>query len=87
MRYSLVTSSTSASGFSNGGFYGMNIQAQNYTGSFFYRPLTGASAAGNKLNVGFHDATGQTTYGMTTIDVAKAPINNWFLFFVHYSSL
>jgi hypothetical protein len=44
MRYSFITSSTFASGFRNGGFYGMNIQAQNYTGSFFYRPLTGASA-------------------------------------------
>jgi alpha-N-arabinofuranosidase len=26
------------------------------------------------------DATDQTTYGMTTIDVSKAPINNWFSF-------
>jgi hypothetical protein len=41
MRYSLITTSTS-SGFRNGGFYGMNIQAQNYTARFFYRPLAGA---------------------------------------------
>ena len=80
MRYSLITNSTSASGFRNGGFYGMNIQAQNYTASFFYRPLAGASVAGGKLNIGFSDSTGQTTYGISTIDVSKAPVDIWFNF-------
>jgi alpha-N-arabinofuranosidase len=78
MRYSLTASSTTVSGVRNGGFYGINIQAQNYTGSFYYRSLPGASIAGSKLNVGFSDATGQMTYGLTTVDVSKAPVNNWF---------
>jgi alpha-N-arabinofuranosidase len=80
MRYSLTTNSTSASGFRNGGFRGMNIQAQNYTASFYYRPLARASVAGGKLNVGLSDSMGQTTYGMSTIDVSKAPVNMWFYF-------
>jgi alpha-N-arabinofuranosidase len=80
VRYSLVTSSTSASGFKNVGFYGMNIQAQNYTTSFFYRSLGGAYAAGGKLSIGFRDSTGQVTYGVTTIDVSKAPVDSWFYF-------
>ena len=78
LRYSLVTSSTSASGFSNGGFYGMNLQAQNYIASFFYRPLSGASVANGKLYVGFSDSTGQVTYGISTVDVTKAPFDTWF---------
>jgi alpha-N-arabinofuranosidase len=75
-----MTSSTSASGFTNGGFYGMNIQAQNYTTSFFYRSLAGASVAGGKLNIGFNDSAGQTTYGISTVDVSKAPVGSWFYF-------
>jgi alpha-N-arabinofuranosidase len=77
MRYSLTTSSTSASGFRNGGFSGMNIQAQNYTASFFYRTLAGASVAGGKLNIGFSDSTGQTTYSISTVDVSSAPVGVW----------
>jgi hypothetical protein len=80
MRYSLTTNSTSASGFKNGGFRGMNIQAKNYTASFFYRSLPGASVADGKLNIGLSDSTGQTTYGISTIDVSKAPDNMWFYF-------
>jgi alpha-N-arabinofuranosidase len=78
MRYSLATTSTSPSGFQNGGFSGINVQAQNYTVSFFYRPLTGASIPGGKLNVGLSDSAGQTRYGVSAIDVSKAPLNSWF---------
>jgi alpha-N-arabinofuranosidase len=80
MRYSLINASTSASGFRNGGFYGMNILAQNYTASFFYRPLSGAYVEGGKLNIGLSDSTGQIIYGMSTIDVFKAPIDIWYYF-------
>jgi alpha-N-arabinofuranosidase len=83
MRYSLMTSSSSASGFTNGGFYGMNIQAQNYTASFFYRPLPGAYTAGNELKIGFSDSMVQIAYGISTIDVSKAPFNIW----SHFSSI
>jgi alpha-N-arabinofuranosidase len=58
----------------------MNIQAQNYTASFFYRPLTGASVTGGKLNVGLGDSAGQTSYGKSTIDVSNAPVNMWSYF-------
>jgi alpha-N-arabinofuranosidase len=77
MRYSLPTNSTSISGFRNGGFYGMNIQVENYTTSFFYRPLSGAYLTGGKLNIGFNDATGQVTYGTSTIDVSTARTGEW----------
>ena len=77
MRYSLLTTSTSSAGFKNGGFYGMNIQIRNYTASFFYRPLAGARVADAKLIIGFSDATGQTIYGTSTIDVSAATIDNW----------
>ena len=77
MRYTLTTSSTSASGFQNGGFYGMNIQAQTYVVNFFYRPLTGTTVAGGKLNVGLSDSTGQTKYGVSSVDVSAAQVNTW----------
>jgi alpha-N-arabinofuranosidase len=77
MRYSLATTSTSVSGFRNGGFYGMNIQVGNYTTSFFYRSLTGAHLTGGKLNIGFSDATGRTAYGTSTIDVSTATVGDW----------
>jgi alpha-N-arabinofuranosidase len=77
MRYSLVTSSTSVSGFRNGGFYGMNIQVQNYTANFFYRPLAGAHLTGGKLNIGFRDATDQTIYGTSTVNVSTATVGDW----------
>lgn len=77
MRYSLVTTSTSTSGFKNGGFYGMNIQIRNYSASFFYRPMAGAHVVDGKLIIGFSDATGQTIYGSSTINVSTAAIDNW----------
>ena len=85
MRYSLGTASTSASGVRNGGFYGINVQAQNYSASFFYRPLTGSSVAGGKLKVGLADSTGQTTYGVSTVDVSSAALNSWSQFSVNIS--
>jgi alpha-N-arabinofuranosidase len=80
VRYSLPTSSASGSGFRNGGFYGMNIQAHNYTASLYYRQLPGAHVAGDELNIGLSDSTGQTTYGLSTITVSNAPVNKWFYF-------
>jgi alpha-N-arabinofuranosidase len=80
MRFSLNTNATSASGFRNGGFYGINVQSQNYTASFYYRPLAGAYVAGSKLNIGLRDSSGQITYGNSTIDVSQAPVGNWFYF-------
>jgi alpha-N-arabinofuranosidase len=80
MRFSLPTSSASGSGFRNGGFYGMNIQAQNYTGSLYYRQLPRAHVAGGELNIGISDSTSHTMYGMTAIDVSNAPVNSWFYF-------
>ena len=77
MRFSLVTNSTTVSGFRNGGFYGINIQATNYTTSFFYRPLEGAYLVGGKLNIGFSDITGQSKYSTSTIDVSTAAIGEW----------
>ena len=58
----------------------MNIQVQNYTVSFYYRPTAGAYVAGGRINVGFTDASGQLTFGVTTIDVSKAPVGVWFNF-------
>jgi alpha-N-arabinofuranosidase len=85
MKYSLTSSSTSASGFRNGGFYGINVQAQNYTASFFYRPSTGASVGGGKLKVGLSDLTGQTIYGSSSIDVSNASVNTWSQFSLNIS--
>ena len=78
LRYSLFVNATSASGFRNMGFYGIAIQAQTYMTSFFYRPLAGAYIPGGNLTVGFSDSTGQVTYGLSKIDVSKAPVNAWF---------
>ena len=77
MRFTLAQTSTSVSGFKNAGFYGINIQAQNYIASFFYRPSAGAHVEGGQLKVGFRDGTGQTTYATSTIDVSNAPVNVW----------
>jgi alpha-N-arabinofuranosidase len=60
----------------------MNVQPQNYTASFYYRPSTEAYMPGGQLKIGFNDATGQVTYGITTVDVSKAPVNIWFNFIV-----
>ncbi|CAF4397896.1 unnamed protein product, partial [Rotaria sp. Silwood2] len=62
------------------GFYGINIQVQNYTASFFYRSLGEAYVAGGQLRIGFSDSTGQITYGISTIDVSIVPADNWFPF-------
>ena len=85
MRYSLSTSSTSASGFQNGGFYGMNIQIQTYAVNFYYRASTNAEVAGGKLNVGFSDSTGQTRYGVSLVDVSTAQTNTWTKFALNIS--
>ncbi|CAF1017895.1 unnamed protein product [Rotaria sp. Silwood1] len=63
LRYALITNSTLTSDFRNSGFYGMNIQARNYTARFFYRPLSGAYVASGKLNIGFSNSSGQIIYG------------------------
>ena len=80
LRYSLKKNSTLVSGFRNSGFYGMNIQARNYTARFYYRPLSGAYVAGGQLHIGLSDSTGQMIHGISTIDVFKAPVDIWFCF-------
>ncbi|CAF1113755.1 unnamed protein product [Rotaria sordida] len=80
LRYSLIEKSISPSGFRNNGFYGINIQAQNYTASFFYRALGEAYVPGGELSIGFSDSTGQIIYGISTIDVSVAPVDKWFPF-------
>ena len=77
MRFTIDVSSSAASGFSNGGFFGIKVQPQNYTASFFYRPLSSSSVAGGKLNVGFRDATNVTTYGSSSVDVSNAAVGVW----------
>ncbi len=85
LRYTLIQNSTVPSGFKNGGFYGINVQAQNYTASFYYKPLAGASVGGGKFNVGLSDLNGQTTYGVSTIDVSNASFNTWSQFSLNIS--
>ena len=86
MRYSLNATSSSSSGFRNGGFYGMNIGFANYSVSFFYRPLSGSSVGdGGRLTIGFSDRTGQTIYATTTITVSSAPLRNWSKFSLNLS--
>ncbi|CAF3417108.1 unnamed protein product [Rotaria sp. Silwood1] len=80
LRYALITNSTLTSDFRNSGFYGMNIQARNYTARFFYRPLSGAYVASGKLNIGFSNSSGQIIYGMSAIDVFKTLIDIGFYF-------
>lgn len=77
LRYTLAQNSTILSGFKNGGFYGINVQAQNYTASFYYKPLTGAYVTDGKLNIGLRDSTGQMTYGITTVDVSMCSVDVW----------
>jgi alpha-N-arabinofuranosidase len=77
LKFSLSSKSVAASGVTNIGFYGINIQAQIYNASFFYRPLVGASVSSNKLTVGLRDSTGRITYGMSIIDVSSALVSNW----------
>lgn len=76
----MAATATSVSGFRNAGFYGMNIQMQNYTASFYYRPTTGAYVAGGRITIRLSDTSGQLTFGLTTIDVSKAPVGVWFNF-------
>ncbi|CAF1345507.1 unnamed protein product [Adineta ricciae] len=80
MRFSINAQSNNISGFRNGGFAGINVAAQNYTASFFYRPLTNSYLPGNTLSIGFSDSTGQIIYAMQTVNVSKAPINQWYYF-------
>lgn len=77
MKVTIGAGSTTASGFGNGGFYGIRVQSQNYTVSFFYRSSQGSSVSAGKLTVGFRDGTGSTTFAKTTIDVSNAPPNVW----------
>jgi len=77
MKLTMSTSSSSAFGFTNNGFYGIKVQPQNYTVSFYYRPSSGASVAGGKLTVGFRDTSGQTTFANATVDVSNASIASW----------
>ena len=77
MNFSIKSQSSTVSGFYNTGFYGINVQAQTYQASFFYRPSPGALVTGNRLTVGFRDVTGQTTYGLSTVNVSAAIIGNW----------
>ncbi len=72
MKFSLGISSTASSDF--------NIAAVNYMESFFYRPLAGVFVAAGNLNIGFNDSTGQTTYGISTVDVSNAPVGTRFKF-------
>jgi alpha-N-arabinofuranosidase len=80
MKFSLAKSSTTPSGFRNGGFYGMHITAANYTASFYYRSLPGAHVETGKLKVGFSDLHANTIYGSSTIDVSTASIDTWLNF-------
>lgn len=77
LKFSLSSNSTSASGFINGGFHGINVKAQTYNASFFYKPSLGASIAGGKLTVGFRNSANNITYGSVTVDVSNAPVGNW----------
>ena len=77
MKFTLVQASVSPSGFTNTGFYGIKLQPQNYTASFFYRPLPGYHVEGGLLKVGFRDGTGQSTYAASNIDVSNAPVGVW----------
>jgi alpha-N-arabinofuranosidase len=77
MKATISAGSTTASGFSNGGFYGINVQPQNYTATFFYRQLAGASVAGGQLYTGFRDSAGQTTYGAAIVDVSNNSVGVW----------
>jgi alpha-N-arabinofuranosidase len=82
LKFSLKSNSTSASGFINGGFHGINVKTQTYKSSFFYKPLEGASVGGGQLIVGLRNSANNITYGSVTVDVSNAPVGNWsnFLF-------
>jgi alpha-N-arabinofuranosidase len=77
MKFSLTSSSTSPSGFTNGGFFGIKVEAQTYNASFFYKPLNGASVGGGKLTIGLRNSDGSVTFGSTTVDVSSASIGKW----------
>ena len=77
MKFSLTSSSTSPSGFTNGGFYGIKVEAQTYNASFFYKPLSGASVGGSKLTIGLRNSDGSVTFGSTTVDVSGASVGKW----------
>ncbi|CAF1402472.1 unnamed protein product [Adineta ricciae] len=77
MKFTLTETSASPSGFQNGGFYGMNTQAQSYTATFYYRPSANAHVGGGKLTIGLGDAAGLDVFGTSTVDVSNAPANVW----------
>lgn len=77
LKYSLRSVSTVPSGLTNVGFYGINIQAQTYSTSFFYKPLSQAIVSHNKLTIGLRDSTGHNIYGMIVVDLSNAVIGNW----------
>ncbi|CAF4052480.1 unnamed protein product [Rotaria sp. Silwood2] len=77
LKFSFNSKATVTSGLMNVGFYGINIQVQTYNSSFFYKPLLEAFIPNNKLTIGLRDSTGRITYGMSTVDVSSALVDNW----------
>jgi alpha-N-arabinofuranosidase len=77
LKFSLTSSSTSSSGFTNGGFFGIKVEAQTYNASFFYKPLSGASVGGGKLTIGLRNSDGSVTFGSTSVDVSGASVDKW----------
>ncbi|CAF3503492.1 unnamed protein product [Rotaria sp. Silwood1] len=77
VKFLFNSNSTVPSGLINAGFYGIKIQVQIYSSSFFYKPLVGAFIPNNKLSIGFRDLTGRITYGMSIVDVSSALVDNW----------
>lgn len=53
---------------------GIKVQPQNYTVSFYYRPSSGSSVAGGKLNVGFTAVDTATVFVTAPVDVSNAPL-------------
>lgn len=77
MKVTINAGSTTPSGVNNGGFFGIKVQPQTYMASFYYRPSTGASVAGGKLNVGFTAAGASTVFGTSPVDVSNARVGVW----------
>ena len=68
---------TGPAGLNNGGFFGIKVQPQTYTASFYYRASQGASVAGGKLSVGFTDGGSSTVYAVSSVDVSNAHVGVW----------
>jgi alpha-N-arabinofuranosidase len=77
LKFSVVSASTTTTGFTNGGFHGIKVEAQTYKSSFFYKPLSGSSLPGGKLTVELRDSISQMTYGSAAVDVSSAPTDKW----------